>query len=130
MRRPGVASTAPWPEGTVWKAADRRAPHAAFEWDGNVTAAVLLVIGYPSGAGASLRALGVYRWCMSRTNIDIDEAACQAVMDRYHLSTKRAAVNFALRTLAAEPLDLDSARRLRGSGWDGDLDDMRTSRAG
>jgi len=33
---------------------------------------------------------------MSRTNIDIDEEACQAVMDRYHLSTKRAAVNFAL----------------------------------
>ena len=72
----------------------------------------------------------VYRWCMSRTNIDIDEDACRAVMDRYHLSTKRAAVNFALRTLAAEPLDLDSARRLRGSGWDGDLDDMRTSRTG
>ncbi len=43
------------------------------------------------------------------------------VMERYHLSTKRAAVNFALRTLAAEPLDLDVARRLRGSGWDGDL---------
>ena len=72
----------------------------------------------------------VYRRCMSRTNIDIDEQACQAVMDRYHLSTKRAAVNFALRTLAAEPLDVDSARRLRGSGWDGDLDDMRTSRTG
>ena len=74
--------------------------------------------------------LAVYRGCMSRTNIDIDEEACRAVMDRYHLSTKRAAVNFALRTLAAEPLDLDSARRLRGSGWDGDLDDMRTSRTG
>jgi Arc/MetJ family transcription regulator len=74
--------------------------------------------------------LPVYRGCMSRTNIDIDEEACQAVMDRYHLSTKRAAVNFALRTLAAEPLDLDSARRLRGSGWDGDLGEMRTSRTG
>jgi len=82
------------------------------------------------GALASGSPVAVYRWCMSRTNIDIDEEACQAVMDRYHLSTKRAAVNFALRTLAAEPLDLDSARRLRGSGWDGDLDDMRTSRTG
>jgi Arc/MetJ family transcription regulator len=76
------------------------------------------------------RFVSVYRMCMSRTNIDIDERACQAVMDRYHLPTKRAAVNFALRTLAAEPLDVDSARRLRGSGWDGDLDDMRTSRTG
>jgi Arc/MetJ family transcription regulator len=65
---------------------------------------------------------------MARTNIDIDEEACRAVMARYHLSTKRAAVNFALRTLAAEPLDLDSARRLRGSGWEGDLEGMRSSR--
>ena len=46
-------------------------------------------------------------------------------MDRYHLATKRDAVNFALRTLAAEPLSAEDARRLRGSGWDGDLDEMR-----
>ncbi len=67
---------------------------------------------------------------MSRTNIDLDDDACRAVMQRYHFSTKRDAVNFALRTLAAEPLDLDRARRLRGSGWDGDLDEMRASRTG
>ncbi len=67
---------------------------------------------------------------MSRTNIDLDDAACRAVMERYHLSTKREAVNFALRTLAAEPLGVDAARRLRGSGWDGDLDEMRSPRAG
>lgn len=51
-------------------------------------------------------------------------------MERYHLATKRDAVNFALRTIAAEPLDLKEARALRGSGWDGDLDDIRTSRSG
>jgi Arc/MetJ family transcription regulator len=67
---------------------------------------------------------------MVRTNIDIDEDACRAVMERYHLSTKRAAVNLALRVLAAEPLGLDAARQLRGSGWDGELDEMRTSRTG
>jgi Arc/MetJ family transcription regulator len=67
---------------------------------------------------------------MSRTNIDLDDDACRAVMERYRLSTKRDAVNFALRTLAAEPLGLGAARELRGSGWDGDLDQMRTSRAG
>lgn len=67
---------------------------------------------------------------MSRTNIDLDEDACRAVMDRYHLSTKRAAVNFALRTLAAEPLELNAARRMRGSGWNGNLDDLRASRTG
>ena len=67
---------------------------------------------------------------MSRTNIDLDEEACQVVMARYHLATKRAAVNFALRTLAGEPLSLDAARSLRGSGWDGDLDEMRITRTG
>ena len=72
----------------------------------------------------------MYCRCMSRTNIDLDDTACQAVMDRFHLSSKRDAVNLALRRLAAEPLDLDDARRLRGSGWDGDLDQMRVSRAG
>jgi Arc/MetJ family transcription regulator len=72
----------------------------------------------------------VYRWCMSRTNIDVDDEACRAVMERYHLATKRDAVNFALRTVAAEPLGLEDARRLRGSGWDGDLEDMRANRAG
>lgn len=67
---------------------------------------------------------------MARTNIDIDDDACRAVMERYHLDSKRDAVNMALRRLAAEPLDLADARRLRGSGWDGDLDELRSSRAG
>jgi Arc/MetJ family transcription regulator len=65
---------------------------------------------------------------MSRTNIDIDDQLCQQVMDRYHLSTKRDAVNLALRHLAGEPLSVSDARSLRGTGWDGDLDAMRSSR--
>ena len=70
----------------------------------------------------------VYNWCMTRTNIDIDDEACAIVMRRYRLATKREAVNFALRTLAEEPLGLDEARKLRGAGWNGDLDEMRTHR--
>ena len=66
--------------------------------------------------------------CMSRTNIDIDDELCQQVMDRYHLSTKRDAVNLALRYLAGEPLGLHDARLLRGTGWDGDLGEMRSGR--
>ena len=65
---------------------------------------------------------------MSRTNIDIDEEACQAVMDRYRLRTKRDAVNYALRLVAGEALDVDAARALRGSGWDGDLPSLREGR--
>ena len=49
-------------------------------------------------------------------------------MRRYRLASKREAVNFALRSLAAEPFSLDEARRMRGSGWDGDLDEMRGTR--
>lgn len=67
---------------------------------------------------------------MSRTNIDIDEDACQVVMERYQLRTKREAVNFALRIVAGEPLSVEKARSLRGSGWEGDLDEMRISRTG
>ena len=70
----------------------------------------------------------VYCWCMARTNVDIDDQACATVMRRYQLATKRDAINFALRTLAAEPLGLDEARSLRGSGWTGDLDEMRAHR--
>jgi len=71
----------------------------------------------------------VYHWCMPRTNIDLDEEACRSVMERYHLLTKRDAVNFALRIVAAEPLDLEASRALRGSGWEGDLEEMRVGRA-
>jgi Arc/MetJ family transcription regulator len=67
---------------------------------------------------------------MARTNIDIDDEACGVVMRRYRLKTKREAVNFALRALATEPLDIDDARRMRGSGWEGDLAEMRAARAG
>ena len=73
--------------------------------------------------------LMVYRICMARTNIDIDDDLCRRVMDRFHLTTKRDAVNLALSRLAGEPLGLDEARSLRGSGWDGDLDEMRASRS-
>ena len=66
---------------------------------------------------------------MSRTNVNIDDEACAEVMRRYHLATKREAVNFALRSLAAEPFGVEEARRLRGSGWEGDLVELRTSRS-
>jgi len=49
-------------------------------------------------------------------------------MRRYRLATKREAVNLALRTLAAEPLNIEEARGMRGSGWEGALDEIRASR--
>lgn len=62
---------------------------------------------------------------MARTNVDVDDEACAAVMRRYCFATKGEAINLALRSLASEPLSLDEARRMRGAGWDGNLDEMR-----
>ena len=65
---------------------------------------------------------------MSRTNVDIDDQVRDKVMRRYQLPTKLEAINFALRTLAAEPASVDEARALRGIGWEGDLEAMRSNR--
>ncbi len=64
---------------------------------------------------------------MTRTNIDLDDEAVAAVMGRWGLATKRDAVNFALRELSTR-MSLDQARSMRGSGWDGDLEEMRGTR--
>jgi Arc/MetJ family transcription regulator len=62
---------------------------------------------------------------MSRTNIELDDRLIKRVMDRYQLASKRAAVDFALRRLDFEPLSRDQALAMRGTGWDGDLDQLR-----
>jgi Arc/MetJ family transcription regulator len=62
-----------------------------------------------------------------RTNIEIDDELIATAMRTYGLKTKREAVDFALRQLVAEPLGVDEARSMRGSGWSGDLDSMRSS---
>ena len=66
---------------------------------------------------------------MTRINVVIDDRACAEVMRRYRLATTRDAINYALRTLAAEPLTLDEACALRGVGWGGDLVAMRAERS-
>ena len=65
---------------------------------------------------------------MARTNIDIDEEACRRVMERFNLTTMKDAVNLALRTLAIEPMTLEEALAMGGTGWEGDLAAMRTPR--
>jgi Arc/MetJ family transcription regulator len=65
---------------------------------------------------------------MARTNIDIDEEACRRVMERFNLTTMKDAVNLALRTLAIEPMTLEEALAMEGTGWEGDLEAMRAKR--
>ena len=50
------------------------------------------------------------------------------MMDRFGLTSKRDAVNLALRTLAVDPMTAEEALAMRGTGWEGDLDAMRRSR--
>lgn len=65
---------------------------------------------------------------MSRTNIDIDDELAADVMRRFGLTTKRAAVDLALRRLVGSPLSREFLLGLEGVGWEGDLDDLRSDR--
>jgi Arc/MetJ family transcription regulator len=67
---------------------------------------------------------------MSRTNIDLDDALVEKVMRRFGVTTKKEAVELALRRLVGEPLTPEFLRSLEGIGWEGDLDAMRTDRPG
>ena len=69
-----------------------------------------------------------HRGAVGRTNIEIDDELVSKVMRRYGLTSKRAAVDLALRRLATEPLSRDEALALEGSGWVGDLEEMRRTR--
>ena len=66
---------------------------------------------------------------MGRTNIDIDDDVIRRVQAGYGLRTKREAVDFALRRLLVEPFTRQEAMDAEGSGWDGDLDEMRAGTA-
>lgn len=65
---------------------------------------------------------------MSRTSIDIDDELAAEVMRRFGLTTKRAAVDLALRRLVGSPLSREFLLGLEGVGWEGDLDDLRSDR--
>ena len=64
---------------------------------------------------------------MTRTNIDLDDALVAEVMRRYAVSTKKEAVDLALRRLVGVPLDSAFFEQLRGIGWAGDLQDLRAA---
>lgn len=61
---------------------------------------------------------------MVRTNVVVNEELLDKVMRLYRLKTKRAAIDLALRRLAGEDR-YTKMLELEGSGWDGDLDEMR-----
>lgn len=50
-----------------------------------------------------------------RTNIEIEDADVQAIMDRFGVRTKTEAVALALRHLAGQPMTREEALRMRGA---------------
>lgn len=67
---------------------------------------------------------------MSRTNIDLDDDLVATAMERFGLRTKKEAVHLALeRLLGGGPMTVAEQLDMEGTGWDGDLDSMRSDRA-
>lgn len=64
---------------------------------------------------------------VSRTNIDIDDEVLGRVQQTYGLRTKREAVDFALRRLLVEPMGRTEALSMEGTGWAGDLVEIRSA---
>jgi Arc/MetJ family transcription regulator len=63
---------------------------------------------------------------MGRTNIEIDDDLIARAMQLYRLPSKREAVDLALRKLVGEPMSREEALAMEGSGWGGDLDEIRS----
>lgn len=63
-----------------------------------------------------------------RTNIEIDDALMTEAMTELGVKTKREAVQKALESVTRRARQLRALEELRGSGWVGDLDEMRTSK--
>ena len=63
-----------------------------------------------------------------RTNIEIDETLMKEAMAALGAKTKREAVEESLRRTVQAKRQLEAIQGLRGLGWEGDLDDMRTSK--
>jgi Arc/MetJ family transcription regulator len=64
---------------------------------------------------------------MGRTNVVVDDQLIERVMRLYNLRTKRDAIDFALRRAVGEYTQKDMLD-MHGSGWEGDLDQLRESR--
>jgi Arc/MetJ family transcription regulator len=67
---------------------------------------------------------------MTRTNIDLNDELVFEVMRRFQITTKKDAVDLALRRLAGVPLNREFLLELEGIGWEGDLSELRGEQVG
>jgi Arc/MetJ family transcription regulator len=63
---------------------------------------------------------------VTRTNIEIDDQLIDRAMRLYRLRSKREAVDLALRKLIGEPMTRAEMLAAEGTGWAGDLDEIRS----
>jgi Arc/MetJ family transcription regulator len=63
-----------------------------------------------------------------RTNIDIDDQLMADAMKAMGAKTKREAVEMALRNALRLARQKEALKGLRGIGWEGDLEAMRTDK--
>lgn len=68
----------------------------------------------------------VYHGPVTRTNIEIDDQLIDRAMRLYRLRSKREAVDLALRKLIGEPMTRAEMLAAEGTGWAGDLDEIRS----
>jgi Arc/MetJ family transcription regulator len=61
----------------------------------------------------------------TRTNIELDDELVETAMHLYGTSTKRETVDLALRRLIVSQLGTRDALALEGTGWAGDLAELR-----
>jgi Arc/MetJ family transcription regulator len=61
----------------------------------------------------------------TRTNIELDDELVEVAMRLYGTRTKRETVDLALRHLVGSRLGTEEALALEGSGWTGDLEQLR-----
>ena len=62
---------------------------------------------------------------MTRTNIEIDDELVARAMRLYRLRSTKEAVDLALRRLVGDPMNRQEALATEGSGWAGDLTEIR-----
>lgn len=80
----------------------------------------------PPTSKRTIRCGYVYVRVHARTNIDLDDVKVHRVMALYGLRSKRAAVDFALSRVLGPDQELPvSMLDMVGSGWEGDLDELR-----
>jgi Arc/MetJ family transcription regulator len=63
-------------------------------------------------------------------SLDLKEELVEGVRQRYGQPNWRAAVEYALRRAAVRPMSMEEALAMRGAGWDGSLDELRSGDPG